>query len=269
MSEGLYYADDHVALYHGDARNLLPYMAGVDLVLADPPYGSTGHAWDRWPDGWPEQAAAVAKAMWCFGSMRVFLKHHGEIEAAGWRYSQDTIGTDDDGHMVWEKNTGSRPAASDRLNCVHEHATFWYQGRWTDRYHEAPRVPNTGRHQGSAVRVAATGGGRLTGGQYGAREGWVDDGTRILRSVIRAPSMRGKAIHPTEKPVTLLTPMLAYACPPGGTVLDPFAGSGSTAVAARALGIHTVLIEDREEQCEATAKRLSQAAFDFGDDRAS
>jgi site-specific DNA-methyltransferase (adenine-specific) len=260
---GLYYSDDHVALYHGDCRDLLTYMPDVDLVLADPPYETTGHGWDRWPDGWPEQVATVTKAMWCFGSMRTFLARHSDIEAAGWRYSQDTIGTDDDGHMVWEKNTGSRPAASDRLNCVHEHATFWYQDRWTDRYHEAPRVPNTGRHQGSARRVSGDGHGHRTGGQYGAREGWTDDGTRILRSVIRVPNMRGKAIHPTEKPVALLTPLLSYACPPGGTVLDPFAGSGSTAVAARQLGLDTILIEADEAQCEKTATRLA-STLDLG-----
>jgi site-specific DNA-methyltransferase (adenine-specific) len=261
---GLYYSDDTVSLYHGDARHLLPYMADADLILADPPYGSTGHTWDRWPDGWPEQAAVVAKAMWCFGSMRVFLAHHGEIEAAGWRYSQDTIGTDDDGHAVWEKNTGSRPSSSDRLNCVHEHALFWYQGRWTDVYHQAPRVPRTGPPHKSTVRRTVDHAEQLSGGKLGAVD-WTDDGTRALRSVIRVPNMRGKARHgnATEKPQGLLLPMLAYACPPGGTVIDPFAGSGSTAIAARALGMHAVLIEEREEQCEAIARRLSESVLTF------
>jgi site-specific DNA-methyltransferase (adenine-specific) len=259
---GLYYADEHVSLYHGDCRYLLPYMADADLVLADPPYGTTGHTWDRWPEGWPEQAAVVAKAMWCFGSMRTFLAHHGEIEAAGWKYSQDTVGTDDDGHVVWEKNAGSRPAASDRLNCVHEHALFWYRGPWSEVHHTTPRVPHTGPHRGGAVRVN-TDASHLSGGSYGPRVGWTDDGTRLLRSVIRVPNMRGKAQHPTEKPLGLLLPMLAYALPDGGTVIDPFAGSGSTAIAARELGIHAVLIEDREEQCEATAKRLSADVLDF------
>jgi site-specific DNA-methyltransferase (adenine-specific) len=75
--------------------------------------------------------------------------------------------------------------------------------------------------------------------------------------------MRGKAIHPTEKPVALLTPLLSYACPPGGTVLDPFAGSGSTAVAARQLGLDTILIEADEAQCEKTATRLA-STLDLG-----
>lgn len=46
----------------------------------------------------------------------------------------------------------------------------------------------------------------------------------------------GNRHHPTEKPVEVLQPLVEAFCPPGGLVLDPFCGSGSTLLAARACG---------------------------------
>src|SRR5213076_1446082 len=100
------------------------------------------------------------------------------------------------------------------------------------------------------------------GGALGARD-WIDDGRWAARSVLRAPNRRGKAVHPTEKPAEIIEVMLRYACPPGGTVLDPFAGSGSTAAAARMSGRRAVLIEADEKYCERIAERLQQGVLTF------
>lgn len=53
----------------------------------------------------------------------------------------------------------------------------------------------------------------------------------------------GNKFHPTQKPVQVLTPLIESFCPRGGVVLDPFAGSGSTLVAARSVGRQFIGIE--------------------------
>jgi len=88
---------------------------------------------------------------------------------------------------------------------------------------------------------------------------------RLARSVIFQRNMHHSAIHRTEKPLPLLDLMLRYACRPGGTVVDPFAGSGSTLIAARSLGMDCTGIEADEEACEKAARRLSQGDLFSGE----
>lgn len=65
----------------------------------------------------------------------------------------------------------------------------------------------------------------------------------------------GNRLHPTQKPVESLTPLIESFCPSGGIVLDPFCGSGSTCVAARQTGRDYVGIElDAKHHATAVAR---------------
>lgn len=236
-----YYSDDLVTLYCGDMREILPELGVFDACVTDPPYQETSLKWDRWPEGWPALVAEHARSMWCFGSMRMFLDRVGEF--TGWRLSQD---------VVWRKHNGSSLAA-DRFRRVHEHITHWYQGEWRSVRHETPRRAHFGLDKGSVHRQ----GQPPHLGSVGEHV-WVDDGTRLMESVIEARSMwRRGGIHPTEKPEQVLAPLIEYAVPVGGVVLDVFAGSCSTGMTARRMDRRAVLIEANEEYCEKAAERLS------------
>jgi site-specific DNA-methyltransferase (adenine-specific) len=66
----------------------------------------------------------------------------------------------------------------------------------------------------------------------------------------------GNVLHPTQKPVDVLKPLIAAFSPPGGVVLDPFCGSGSTLVAAKALGRNYIGIEIEAAHCATASRRL-------------
>lgn len=71
--------------------------------------------------------------------------------------------------------------------------------------------------------------------------------------------------HPCEKPQSMLTHMIETSSRPGWTILDPFAGSGSTLIAARNSGRKAIGIEKDEAWCEKIAQRLSENTLNLGD----
>jgi DNA modification methylase len=76
----------------------------------------------------------------------------------------------------------------------------------------------------------------------------------------RAAMMKEGRVHPTQKPSALMKWCLGLV-PEAQTVLDPFAGSGTTGVACKLEGRKATLIEISEEYCEKAAKRLSQGVL--------
>lgn len=237
-----YWTDGTVTLYHGDMLELLPQMPKADAVITDPPYGETSLQWDVWPDGWPAVAALVAPQMWCFGSMRMFWSEGPDFEA--WNLAQE---------IVWEKHNGSN-SANDRFRRMHELALHFYRGKWSDLY-KCPQYTHDAVQKSvrrSKNRTAQW--GDIGQSAYVSEDG----GPRLQGSVIYARSCHGYAVNETQKPEDIVAPLLQYSVPPGGLVIDCFAGSGTTGAVARKTGRRAILIEKRESQCIEIVRRLSQ-----------
>lgn len=88
----------------------------------------------------------------------------------------------------------------------------------------------------------------FTGSLLAAPEGlarggdrWYGDNKQATVFEFDKPSRNAE--HPTMKPVGLIEAMISNSCPPGGTVFDPFGGSGSTLIAAYDLKMRAVLCE--------------------------
>jgi site-specific DNA-methyltransferase (adenine-specific) len=249
-----YYEHAGITIYHGDcrevARSLPPF--GCSACIADPPYGDTSLDWDKQPArGWMseiEPALAVSGSLWVFGSFRYFFENATEFQA--WKLAQE---------IVWEKHNGSSFHA-DRFKRVHELAVQFYRGDWA-AIHKAPvTTPDaTARTVRRKQRPPHT--GHIEAGSYWSEDG----GPRLMRSVIYARSCHGIAEHPTQKPLSIIDPLLRYSVPVSGSVFDAFMGSGSVLVAAKRLGLSAVGADTDEAYCETAARRLSQEVFDFSE----
>jgi site-specific DNA-methyltransferase (adenine-specific) len=96
-----------------------------------------------------------------------------------------------------------------------------------------------------------------------ANNGHGDAGTaaRFFYTAKAGKKERGEGnTHPTVKPLALMRWLVRLITPPGGAVLDPFGGSGTTGIAAQMEGRNAVLIEREPAYCEIIRKRLAEAS---------
>lgn len=222
-----YYADDYVTLYLGDCRTVAGWLA-ADVLVCDPPYGRA------WKQG---------------SGSRNGRKYTG-------RYSHPGIAGDGD----TEVRDAALEAWGDRPAIVFGDALI-------DRPAGVRQALGYRKPSGSGTKGTYGGFLRdlelvyLTGpwlpGLNG-RSSVLVSGERNIASTYGLAARYG---HPHAKPVDVMETLLR-ACPPGD-IADPFAGSGSTLVAARNLGRRAVGVELDERYAEKAARRLSQGVLDL------
>lgn len=248
-----YYQSPSATIYHCRWIEVIADLDLVDCVLTDPPYGETSLDWDEAEIAWLSAMDRIVKragSIWSFGSLKYLswlLRSNG---MAAWRQAQE---------IIWEKHNGSNFHA-DRFKRVHELAVQLYRREvpWEEIY-KKPIYTNDATARTVRRKRRPTHTGHIENASYVSEDG----GPRLMTSVLYERSCHGYAEHPTQKPLGILRTLLEYSLAPSGTVLDPFAGSGSTLVAAVANGSRAIGIEIEEKFCEVAAKRLSQHVLAF------
>lgn len=225
-----YYEDESVTLYHGDCRDVLADMAGesVAAVLTDPPYTQRTHSKARTP----EREGVTAFAAIDDRDLREILRDCGHV-SAGW-----VVATLDYRHAVeFEANPP-------------KHLKVMRLGVWV-KTNPTPQLTGDRPAQGWESIAYMHRDDRRSKWNGGGSHG---------NYVAPIPPPEG---HPTAKPLPLVAQWVRWFTAPGDTVLDPFAGSGTTLRAAKDEGRKAIGVELDERYCEVIARRLSQETL-FG-----
>jgi DNA modification methylase len=174
------------------------------------------------------------------------------LQADGWFLRAD---------IIWSKPNPMPESVTDRPTKAHEYvfllskaARYFYDA---DAVRESFADARQGCDGGTIGRVRNVG-GRRDG--YTTPSG-IDpsaNGGRNLRSVWSIPSAPFPDAHFATFPPALASRCIQAGCPMGGTVLDPFAGSGTTGQVAEALGRHSVLLELSPAYVRMAADRTAQ-----------
>jgi site-specific DNA-methyltransferase (adenine-specific) len=153
--------------------------------------------------------------------------------------------------IIWDRRVPSMGGSTRSFSSVHDTIGFFVKRK---DYHfdlDAVRIPYDAATKKARSRSIFVGAKWLEVG-YNPKDLW---------SVSRLHREHAERVdHPTQKPLEIIERMLKASCPPGGTVLDPFMGSGTTALAARKLGRHFVGFELNQDYCEIIQQRLAMAA---------
>lgn len=220
-----YYRTKNGVLYCADCLTIMPQLGPVDFVLTDPPYGM---------------------------DLDTDFSKMGNKNFKG-----KTKGTEYD--LVIGDNKEFNPSMIMQFT-QNSKDEIWFGA---DYYCQHIKIKNSGSWQVWDKRLTASA-NKMFGSCFELiwtkkkhkREVWRYKWAGIYGMEHQDTKKR---VHPTQKPIGLFIQILSKYALPGWTILDPFAGSGTTGVACERLGGHKyTLIEYEEKYCEIAAKRIER-----------
>lgn len=223
----------------------------VDLVLTDPPYNlgkDYGNTSDRqssddyleWTARWVDLVIPKLKPN---GSLYIFLTWRFAPEIFVMLKKRMTMMNE----IIWDRRVPSMGGSTRSFTSVHDTIGFFVNRK--DYYFDLDsiRIPYDAQTKKARSRSIFEGAKWLEIG-YNPKDLW-----SVSRLHREHPE---RADHPTQKPLEIIERMIKASCPPGGLVLDPFLGSGTTAVAAKRCARQYVGFELNADYCEIIEKRL-------------
>ncbi len=271
----------------GDAAELLPTLppASVDTVVTSPPYFQQRNYQSQDQIGRePQPQAYVAALVDVFRSARTVLKstgslwlvlgdkyHRGQLLGMPWRVA---LALQDDGWLlrsdiIWHKPNAMPSSVKSRPTTDHEYV--FLLTRSSDYYYDAdairePHVTFTEKSRMKGGRNhffkrGSTPENGKNGGDQNLHDARWDQAFhpkgRNKRTVWSIPLSKVREAHFAVFPEPLVETCVRATCPPRGTVLDPFCGSGTTGIVARRLARSFVGIDCNPEYCELARSRIA------------
>lgn len=225
----------------------------VDLIVADPPYNlgkDYGNNSDKrecedfliWTEEWLDLAIKKLKPD---GSLYIFTT---------WRYSPEIFVFLKSklimlNEIIWDRRVPSMGGSTRRYSSVHDTIGFFAKSK--DHYFDLDsiRIPYDAETKKARSRSIFVGKKWLELG-YNPKDLW------SISRLHRIHSERED--HPTQKPLELVERMIKASCPEKGIVLDPFAGTGTTAVACLLNNRRYITYELNEDYYEMILNRISR-----------
>jgi site-specific DNA-methyltransferase (adenine-specific) len=217
-----FYEDGAVQIYHGDCLELMPLLGAVDHVITDPPYDAKTHKGARY--GFHETSSEIEFAP---------LTDLPTLTVALLGLSRRWVVC----FCSLEMLGGYSAATGDAW----VRSGFW-------------RRPN-GVPQFTGDRPGQPGEGIAIMHREDCRKRWNGSGHHAFWD---DPIVQTDRVHPTQKPLRLMSELVRLFTDPGELIFDPFAGSGTTLRAAKDCGRRAIGIEISEQYCEVAARRMAQ-----------
>ena len=250
-----------INLYNDDCFNILKDIPdeSVDLVLTDPPYGTTAIKWDNILDFnrmWIELERIIKpKSNIIFFASQPFTSLLITSKIDWFRYE-----------LVWNKNKcGSPGLAKKRPQKVHENILVFSKepgGTYNPIMEKGDpwkRFNADGYGSGKNTHGYGFGNKKFTGGS--------NDGTRYPKSILHASRnfSAQQTVHPTQKPTNVLNWLIMTYSNKNNVVLDFTMGSGSAGVSSKLTGRDFIGIEMDKDYFEIAEKRINSVNWDIVD----